>query len=579
MSRTDWQRLRGRHRSRDIRQGLQARMADPLWLLARQWQFGAFKGDDAASPAKVHLEFKSLPVDQLQGRNPDGSAGRMNDLPQDIFLETAVEREAVANGPAALRLSAEAGLQFLRRWPKAKRETVLPELQRLFRLKSPNTWPPGQETLLTLLLEASFDAREFAKATDKTLTDLAAKANVDSTVMKEAFATWSAYYHTRFAEPVEKQDFWQKERLEYCFAVVARQDETVKVALEAEQYPGGRLDWYHFDLNAAQSKGLAKQLDKSDELWLIPTPVRYAGMPAERFWDFEDGNVYFGGLSAGATDLAQLLVTEFAMVYSNDWYMLPVPVETGTLTRITSLDLFDSFGERHRIQPAAVKDGPDRVWRFFELNNDPSAENGLSPWLYVPRAVLGGQEDRPVEQVIFTRDEMANLAWGIEQIIEGTAGHRVSRRKQWLTHRAEVEAYLGNLDSAGQDQANKEDPAWVYRLLSVVPPYWVPFAPEVQNDRVTNRLLRSRMGEWDLLGELKPLLAGAHGRILAPEAPMALQEEEIPRGAIEVTRSYQAARDSSGRLVVWVGRRKRPASGNRSSGRETDKVERGGGAS
>jgi hypothetical protein len=324
---------------------------------------------------------------------------------------------------------------------------------------------------------------------------------------------------------------------------------------------------------------LEKQLDHPDYLWLIPTPVRYAGMPAERFWAFEDGRVFFGGLSAGATDLAQLIVTEFAMVYSNDWFMLPVPVETGTLTRITALDVFDSFGERHRIQPAAVKDGQDRVWRFFELNNDPAAENGLSPWLYVPRAVLGGQEDRPVEQVIFTRDEMANLAWGIEQIIEGASGHRVSRRKQWLTHPAEVEAYLGNLDSAGHDQANKEDPAWVYRLLSVVPPYWAPFAPEVENDRVTNRLLRSRMGEWDLLGELKPLLAGAHGRILAPEAPMALQEEEIPRGAIEVTRAYQAARDSSGRLVVWVGRRKRPASGNRSSGRETDKVEHGGGTS
>ena len=31
--------------------GLQARLYDPLWLLARQWQIGEFQGEDNGSPA------------------------------------------------------------------------------------------------------------------------------------------------------------------------------------------------------------------------------------------------------------------------------------------------------------------------------------------------------------------------------------------------------------------------------------------------------------------------------------------------------------------------------------------------
>jgi len=575
MNRTDWQRLRGRHRTRDIRQGLQARMADPFWMMARQWQFGEFKGDDAATPAKVHLTYKSLPVDRFQSYQPDGSPGRISKLQREVLLETLVEGETVLDSPAAVRMSAEAGIQFLRRLPESNRAAVLVELRKSFPLKEPDTPHLGREKLVTLLLETSFDTARFANASEKTLIDLATRAKVDTDLMSAAFAGWSAYYRSRFAEPGDQQGFWQKERLEYRCSVSARQGQTINVVLEAGEYPGGRLDWYQFDLNPARSKGLDKKTGQPDGLWLIPTPVRYAGMPADRFWNFEDGSVYFGGLSAGATDLAQLILTEFATVYSIDWFMLPVPVETGTVTRIDAVEVYDSFGERHAIQPAAVRDGKKRVWRFFELKGDPSAENGFSPWLYVPRTVLGGQEGRPVEQVIFTRDEMANLAWGIEQTIEGASGHRVSRRKQWLTHREQVEAYLGSRNQAegGDASDSTEDPPWIYRLLSVIPPYWVPFAPEIKDDRVTNRLIRSRMGEWDLLGELKPLLAGAHGRILAPEAPMALQEEEIPRGVIEVTRSYQAARNTAGRLVIWVGRRKRPASGNRSSGRQTDKMD------
>ena len=47
---TSWTRLESRTRSEDMRSNLQAQIHDPVWQLARQWQFGEFHGEDAGSP-------------------------------------------------------------------------------------------------------------------------------------------------------------------------------------------------------------------------------------------------------------------------------------------------------------------------------------------------------------------------------------------------------------------------------------------------------------------------------------------------------------------------------------------------
>ena len=44
-----WRRLEGTNVDPEMTEGLSARLADPLWALARQWQVGEFHGEDAAS--------------------------------------------------------------------------------------------------------------------------------------------------------------------------------------------------------------------------------------------------------------------------------------------------------------------------------------------------------------------------------------------------------------------------------------------------------------------------------------------------------------------------------------------------
>src|SRR4029453_1011267 len=84
----------------DMQDGLQARIHDPLWLLARQWQFAEFKGDDAASPAAAQLVTNTTPIP----RSPSGpfpvdrskaKDHERNYSPVSLPLETLVEQEPV----------------------------------------------------------------------------------------------------------------------------------------------------------------------------------------------------------------------------------------------------------------------------------------------------------------------------------------------------------------------------------------------------------------------------------------------------------------------------------------------------
>ena len=82
------------------------RGGDPLWFLTRQWQFGEFQGEDAASPIDVALGVRSSPLATI-------SIGG-KDVPYDPTtpLETRVERE-----PATFDLTFHMqGSRFLERF-------------------------------------------------------------------------------------------------------------------------------------------------------------------------------------------------------------------------------------------------------------------------------------------------------------------------------------------------------------------------------------------------------------------------------------------------------------------------------
>ena len=120
-----WNRLEPLPIATDMQAALQAAVADPLWLLCRQWQFLEFAGEDAGTPVQVQVAAEATAIDRFHAGLPGADAAtraRPVDT-QRTPLEVLIEAEPIrALHP---RLAAEAGQHALRlltpAWPEALR--------------------------------------------------------------------------------------------------------------------------------------------------------------------------------------------------------------------------------------------------------------------------------------------------------------------------------------------------------------------------------------------------------------------------------------------------------------------------
>lgn len=109
---TTWGRIEPRLSDPSLRPGVRAEVADPLWLLGRQWQLGEFRGEDAGSPAYLEVHGASAPLAAL--RRGDASAPWEPYDPAGAPLEAIVEAEAPPGVDAGAALAAAAGLRLVR---------------------------------------------------------------------------------------------------------------------------------------------------------------------------------------------------------------------------------------------------------------------------------------------------------------------------------------------------------------------------------------------------------------------------------------------------------------------------------
>ena len=84
-------RLEARPRTLDFTRSLRAEVRDPLWMLTRQWQFGEFKGEDAASAVTSRIAYQHETIDHVAFREEDAFVFDPTTMP----LETRVERERI----------------------------------------------------------------------------------------------------------------------------------------------------------------------------------------------------------------------------------------------------------------------------------------------------------------------------------------------------------------------------------------------------------------------------------------------------------------------------------------------------
>jgi hypothetical protein len=304
-------------------------------------------------------------------------------------------------------------------------------------------------------------------------------------------------------------------------------------------------------------------------------------MPEARFWQFEDAAVDFGDLTAAPEDLTTPLLVEFATVYGNDHFIVPVDVDVGSICQVTRLEVLDTFGHRTLVPHVAKADEQGKrpgMFRLFELDvadqagrhalvdPDHSPPGATRSSLFLLAPTLGLSLDGPpIEEVRLLRDEGANLGWAVEATAARGSGFPVDRDAAWQASRPDQPPPAGG------------EPVWHYRLRTPVPDHWIPLVPIRDPDQA---------GQFHLeLGSLPPLdqaprpaspppaTAPSWGRILGELAGRAVPEEEISRAASGVIRAWQFARWIDGRQHSWIGRRRAPTRSQGDSGLRFDTIE------
>ncbi len=108
---TSWVRLEPRCRDDEMNEAVHARIYDPLWMLARQWQAAEFQGEDTGSPVLARWRADSAPITRYYAgaikKDTSISAPRYD--AKTMPLEALVERQPLRGptGEGSLRLAVE----------------------------------------------------------------------------------------------------------------------------------------------------------------------------------------------------------------------------------------------------------------------------------------------------------------------------------------------------------------------------------------------------------------------------------------------------------------------------------------
>jgi hypothetical protein len=558
---TTWTRIEPKPRDATLSRSLQGQVRDPAWMLARQWQVGEFMGEDAGSPIQATLGIANRTVTTYRpGDQPSSTVPLDAALP----LEVHVEREPVI---LKLRAAVQFGLWFEGRLLAAG---VSNAIVQTFRTTYAIPAPTNDDTIYDAADGAAFRTLASGRVTDglalfraatgdPTVPSLPAVATTNATVAA-VVAAFVAYRKKLYSEP-NNDRAWQPQQLAYDFAVGSPLPGDA-LALEAQAFGGGHLDWYDFLLGTNQGapSTLPSATTSQQAYAFLPQHVVFRGMPDPRWWTFESGVTDFGSLDTEPVDLAKLLVMEFALTYGNDWFIVPVPTDVATLSAVTTLVVTDTFGQRTLIRSAenTKVNAGESPWSMFKL----SGTTTRSPFILVPPALGVTNEGSLLEIVNFLRDDMGAMAWAVEHHLHGTLDSPVDAYQAYLARVAK--------NPVPKPMPMPGDPPIFYTLESVVPDNWIPLVP-VQTklgQLVFRRGLLERFDGTTFVGN------PAHATVLEPGVPFYLTDRIITHIGTLANVSFRRSRGIDGTTYVWQARRSEPGTGPGWSGLRFDFLQR-----
>jgi hypothetical protein len=379
----------------------------------------------------------------------------------------------------------------------------------------------------------------------------------DANGFVKAATRWVEWQDTLVQYAPQQADTWQPARLEHEFEIQAGGKGATGTSFVASSWNGDRLDW--FDLDAASAPPTPSGGDSAGS---SPSALVYPGMPAARYWQFDDGRVNFGQIDLNKDDLARMLVVDFACAYSNDWYLIPCRLSVGALYQITSLRVLNNFDNNWcdlNAVSTSVNGSSSVDWCMFrptlrnppnDITTPPQPADGL---LLLPTSDL--HPSTAIEEIHFLRDEVAAMAWAVEAKVQGADGFPIDR-------------YLESVVSAqGVPRASPpglSDPMR-YQLISDVPANWFPLVPELPvagEPEKYQRLTLEKPG-----GSSVPPL----GQVLRTTAEV--NRMAVPQEGCRVSRRYVLGRGTDGKVYLWASRLKSVGRGEGASGLRFDRYD------
>lgn len=581
-----WQRLLPAPPNDDVADALRSEIRDPLWLLARQWQLGEFKGEDTGTAAHTSVRTRHSVMQQLRAHFGDNESAAM-DFPANIPLDAVVENvENYFDLPFRIEI-ARIWRQMLVKAGKANAWKEYCETRQLqFKLPELDFQRLGtaDELELTAAYHEPYMQSLAALGNGRTVDGLAlyTQFNRDKPssflsqsdkAVDDLGKIWSEKVYDLLKNKLGNvTSSFNRSRMEYRSTVAAPDSSAESTFLEMAEHHGQQMGWYSFKKGPEYTDMKAKlkpEAIRTALKTLVPTPLSFPGMPHARWWEMEDSTIDLGSIKAQKTDTGLLLLAEFGLLYSNDWLLLPLNVPLGDLVQIDRLCTTDVFGvmsvlhEPHTI--SAKKDG----WRFFQYN-----DASLADWTWLPAISAAQLQSEATEELRFIRDEMANMVWGVEQIVPDGLGGSIDGashalgREQWL------------LTLAGLPTANPLDPLptpadYRYLMGNTVPPHWIPFMPfRPDSSKPDMSLRRSAMprilDDVAAATRIRPQTVLLRGTSMPEFVRLDVPEEEIPILGLTVRSFWRRARTTDGSTVTWRAYEKRLGRHTAASGLQFD---------
>jgi hypothetical protein len=340
---------------RDLARGWSAELADPAWLLGRQWQMGEHQGEDASSPVAVEIRSRATPIGAV--------AGQPGFDPATVPAQAIIESEP-------------------HDW-----------------------WTLGRRVRLGRAVAARARAHSIALPASVTLTGLPVPYQALNGTGPDGRALWQqrttlGLNESWFGQPGpprdEPVDLWDPAELAYSAELPAG-DTTLTIT----RHDGGDLDWYHADAIAPLSPA-----PQESQIRITPGRLRYPSAPLPRWWQIEDTQVAIGGQAPDRAALATLVLIDLIVNHSDDWFTFTLPAHAGHIITLDEVTVIDSFGEPWPI--IAPQD-----WSLFATTG--LGPNSIVIWS-TARTPLAGPV---LDQVVIGIDEDANLVWAVEQIVAG----------------------------------------------------------------------------------------------------------------------------------------------------------------